>query len=116
MGAATDAEDLYARMKTKRYPHARLRRLALDAALGVQEGTLPPLPPFVHVLGARRAALPRLKAVTLPVSTSLAKLGQASPEAATLCRTYSRFVDFSALCRGQTRPMGLAYTTKPVVL
>ena len=89
---------------------------ATDAALGVQEGTLPPLPPFVHVLGARRAALPRLKAVTLPVSTSLAKLGQASPEAETLCRTYSRFVDFSALCRGQTRPMGLAYTTKPVVL
>lgn len=116
VGAATDAEDLYARMKTKRYPHARLRRLALDAALGVQEGALPPLPPFVHVLGARRAALPRLKAVTLPVSTSLAKLGQASPEAETLCRTYSRFVDFSALCRGQTRPMGLAYTTKPVVL
>lgn len=113
---AADAEDLYAKLKTKRYPHARLRRLALDAALGVQQGGLPALPPFVHLLGARRAALPRLKASRLPAGTSLAKLARTGAEAETLCTTYSRFVDFSALCREQTQPMGLAYTTKPVVL
>ena len=45
---ADSAETLYGQMKTKRYPHARLRRLALDAALGVRAGALPPLPPLVQ--------------------------------------------------------------------
>ena len=30
---ANSMDDLYTRTKTKRYPHARLRRLVLDAAL-----------------------------------------------------------------------------------
>lgn len=113
---AVDAEDLYTRLKTKRYPHARLRRLALDAAMGVEADKLPPLPPYLHVLGARRQALPLLRAASLPVSTSLAKLEQALPEAKYLIRMHNAFTDFSALCREQTHPMGLAYTTKPVVL
>lgn len=113
---AADAEDLYARLKTKRYPHARLRRLALDAAMGVETGMLPALPPYLHVLGARREALPLLRQASLPVSTSLAKLEQTLPEVRTLIRLHNSFTDFSSLCREQTQPMGLAYTAKPVVL
>lgn len=113
---ATDAEDLYTRLKTKRYPHARLRRLALDAAMGVQSDALPALPPYLHILGARRQALPLLRTASLPVSTSLAKLEQALPEARYLIGLHNSFVDFSALCRTRTQPMGLAYTEKPVVL
>ncbi|MBM6715601.1 nucleotidyltransferase family protein [Gemmiger formicilis] len=113
---ASDAEDLYARLKTKRYPHARLRRLALDAAIGVEAGSLPELPPYLHVLGARRAALPLLRNAAMPVSTSLSKLEQALPQAENLIKMHNSFTDFSALCREQTQPMGLAYTAKPVVL
>ena len=113
---ATDAEDLYARLKTKRYPHARLRRLALDAAMGVQADKLPALPPYLHILGARRQALPLLRKAALPVSTSLAKLEQTLPEAQYLIGLHNSFTDFSALCREKTQPKGLAYTTKPVVL
>lgn len=113
---ASDAEDLYARLKTKRYPHARLRRLALDAAIGVEAGSLPELPPYLHVLGARRAALPLLRNAAMPVSTSLSKLEQALPQAENLIKMHNSFTNFSALCREQTQPMGLAYTAKPVVL
>lgn len=113
---AADAEDLYARLKTKRYPHARLRRLALDAAMGVEDGKLPALPPYLHVLGARREALALLRQASLPVSTSLAKLEQTLPEARYLIGLHASFTDFSSLCREQTQPMGLAYTAKPVVL
>lgn len=113
---ASDAEDLYARLKTKRYPHARLRRLALDAAIGVEAGSLPEQPPYLHVLGARRAALPLLRNAAMPVSTSLSKLEQALPQAENLIKMHNSFTDFSALCREQTQPMGLAYTAKPVVL
>lgn len=113
---AKDVEDLYACMKTKRYPHARLRRLALDAAMGVEKDMLPPLPPYLHVLGARKQAMPLLRAASLPVSTSLAKLEQALPHAQNVIALQGAFTDFSSLCREKTQPMGLAYTAKPVVL
>ena len=113
---ADSAETLYGQMKTKRYPHARLRRLALDAALGVRAGALPPLPPFLHVLGARRAALGRLEQARLPASTSLARLERALSDQGEVFRLYQAFVDFSALCRETPQPMGLACTQKPVLL
>ena len=62
--AAREAEtvnDLYDRLKTKRYPTARLRRLVLDAVLDVPAAGLPALPPYLLVLGAKRSALPLLK-------------------------------------------------------
>ena len=111
---ASDAESLVDALKTKRYPHARLRRLVLDAALDMP-ARLPP-PPYLHVLGARKTAMPRLKQATLPVSTSLSDLVRTGPEAELVGRLHSRVVDFSSLCRAQTGPMGLAFTTKPVVL
>ena len=112
--AATGVEDLYTRLKTKRYPHARLRRLVLDAALGFP-ATLPQ-PPYLLVLGARKSALPRLKGATIPAGTSLADLMRTGQEAARVGTLHSRAVDFSSLCRAKIRPMGLAFTTKPVLL
>lgn len=38
---ADSLEDFYARAKTKRYPHARLRRLALAAFLGLRAAERP---------------------------------------------------------------------------
>ena len=111
---APDAESLVDALKTKRYPHARPRRLVLDAALDIP-AQLPP-PPYLHVLGARKTAMSRLKQASLPVSTSLSDLVRTGPEAELVGRLHSRVVDFSSLCRAQTGPMGLAFTTKPVVL
>ena len=112
--AAGGLEDLYARLKTKRYPHARLRRLALDAALGIPQ-ELPP-PPWLLVLGARKSALPRLKNTALPAGTSLADLARAGAQARQAAELHSRCVDFSSLCREKICPMGLAFTTKPVIV
>ena len=74
MREADSLDDLYTRLKTKRYPHARLRRLVLDAALGFPAEL--PMPPYLHVLGARKAALPRLKQASLPAATALADLAR----------------------------------------
>ena len=111
---ADSLDDLYARLKTKRYPHARLRRLVLDAALGFPAEL--PMPPYLHVLGARKAALPRLKQAALPAGTALADLARTGPEAAKISRLHSKAVDFSSLCREKIQPMGLAFTAKPVVI
>ena len=111
---AADREELYSLLKTKRYPHARLRRLALDAALHIPPD-LPPVP-YIQVLGAKKQALPRLKQAALPAGTALADLQRTGQAAEKIGNLHSKMVDFSALCRDKTRPMGLAFTTKPVVL
>lgn len=111
---AADREELYALLKTKRYPHARLRRLALDAALHIPPD-LPPVP-YIQVLGARKSALPRLKSAALPAGTALADLQRSGAQAMQIGNLHSKMIDFSALCREKTGPMGLAFTMKPVVL
>ena len=79
-------------MKTKRYPHARLRRLVLDAALGFPAEL--PMPPYLHVLGARKASLPRLKQASLPAATALADLARTGPEAAKISKLHNRQLIF----------------------
>ena len=109
--------ELYDLLKTKRYSHARLRRLALDAALGfTADSGLPALPPYLHLLGARRAALPLLKNAALPVSTSLAELARTGAPTAAVAAAHARACDFSALCRAVPHPCGLAYTAKPTLV
>lgn len=101
-------------MKTKRYATARLRRFALDAALGVPAG-LPALP-YLHVLGAGEAGLAVLQqakqAASLPLSASLAVLEKASLPAAQVAALHAAAEDFAALCLASPRPMGTAYTQK----
>lgn len=65
---AGSLEELFALAKTKRYTHARVRRLVMAAFLGFTSGR-PDTPPSLPVLGmtARGAAL--LKGCTLPVHT-----------------------------------------------
>ena len=111
---ADSLEDLYTRLKTKRYPHARLRRLVLDAAL--QTPAELPMPPYIQVLGAKKTALPRLKKAVLPAGTALADLMRTGPDAEKIGRLHSKAVDFSSLCREKIQPMGLAFTDKAVVI
>ena len=108
--------ELYTMLKTKRYPHARLRRLVLDAALAVTPDRVPETPPFLHVLGARRDSLSVLRYAGLPAATSLSDLARTSPQAKQFAELYGQFTDLSALCRRKPMPAGLAFTSKPVLL
>ena len=117
--AAREAEtvnDLYDRLKTKRYPTARLRRLVLDAVLDVPAAGLPALPPYLLVLGAKRNALPLLKHAKIPAGTSLAGLAGQDQKLQIAADMHSKAVDFSLLCRYKIQPMGLAYTAHVVLL
>lgn len=116
---AVSAQQLYDLLKTKRYAHARLRRLALDAALGYTDD-LPPLPPYVHVLGANARGLEVLKETKkrakLPVTPSLAELGRRGAAARKAAAAHAAAEDFAALCTAIPRPCGQAYTQKMIVL
>lgn len=109
---ATGLEDLYQRIKSKRYPHARIRRLVLDATLQVPK-ELPIIPPYLHILGASKKGLEVLSKAkpTMDCSTSLAKLAKQSPQNCAIIKIHANAQDFAGLCREKIQPKGLAYTT-----
>ena len=98
-------EELLDRLTTVRYPRARMRRLAMDAALGYSDA-LPPLPPYLHLLGARKAALSRLKHTALPVSHSLMRLAEQNASCTQVVKAQLQASDLAALARRTPRPMG----------
>lgn len=113
---STSLPQLLDAMTTVRYPRARMRRMAMDAALGYEQGKLPRLPPYLHLLGARREALPVLKQAELPLSHSLARLQQADEACAAVAAAQAAASDFAALCRATPEPMGGIYRQKNIFL
>lgn len=107
-------EGLYAAMKSKRYAHARLRRYVLDAALGYTS-ELPPLPPYLQVLGASGRGLELLRGAALPADASLARLEKKSAACAAAAAAHAAAADLAALCRRVPQPCGQSYTQKPAL-
>lgn len=115
--SAVTLEGLWNALTTVRYPRARMHRLVMDAVLGYgspEAGpgwlTLPSLPPYLHLLGARREATGLLARASLPLSPSLARLAQVNPDCARTVEAQTTASDFTALCRRAPQPMGTAYT------
>jgi predicted nucleotidyltransferase len=101
----TTLEEVYALAKTKRYTHARIRRVVLWAFLGLQADQRPASPPYLRVLGfsprgqevlremKERAALPILikpaHARALPPAAQAVFQGEAASTALyDLCRKH----------------------------
>lgn len=116
---AVSLEDFYARAKTRRYPHARLRRLALAAFLGLTAAERPAAPPYVRVLGLGgrgRALLRRMKdTCPLPVIVKPAQARELDGPARTLFESEARYTDLYGLCFPAPRPCGAEWIHSPVV-
>ena len=114
--SSTTHAELLDSLTTVRYPRARMRRLAMDAALGYSADVFPALPPYLHLLGAQKDALPLLKAAALPVSHSLARLAEQNAPCRAVVNAQLRACDFGALCRKKPEPMGSALRQKIIFL
>ena len=114
--SCTGLPQLLDALTTVRYPRARMRRLAMDAALGYTAEIVPALPPYLHLLGARRKALVLLKHASLPLSHSLAKLEKENDACARMAAAQAGASDFGALCRRVPGPMGGVYRQKIIFL
>lgn len=114
--SSTTHAELLDSLTTVRYPRARMRRLAMDAALGYSADVSPALPPYLHLLGAQKDALPLLKAAALPVSHSLARLAEQNAPCRAVVDAQLRACDFGALCRKKPEPMGGALRQKIIFL
>ncbi len=114
--SSTTHAELLDSLTTVRYPRARMRRLAMDAALGYSADAFPALPPYLHLLGAQKDALPLLKAAALPVSHSLARLAEQNTPCRAVVDAQLRACDFGALCRKKPEPMGGVLRQKIIFL
>lgn len=114
--SSTTHAELLDSLTTVRYPRARMRRLAMDAALGYSADVFPALPPYLHLLGAQKDALPLLKTAALPVSHSLARLAEQNVPCRAVVDAQLRACDFGALCRKKPEPMGGALRQKIIFL
>lgn len=107
-------------VKTKRYPHARLSRLALWAYLGLTQGDVPPHPPYVRVLGFNdrgREVLREMKErAIVPIVTKPAHARELDEPARRLFELEARCTDLYDLCFEQIPTPGREWTTGPVVV
>ena len=113
-------DELYSLTKTRTYAHARVRRLALYALLGLRRQDIPAAPPYIRILGFNRRGQALLKEMNqkaaLPFFVKPAHIRRYSVEAQRLFALEERFTDLFALCFPTPRPCGLEWTTNPVIL
>jgi len=117
---STSMSHFFELAKTKRYTHARLRRLLLWAYLGLTEADRIPSPPYLRVLGfnsTRREVLKAMKDTsTLPILTKSAHAKDLDDAGRKLFQREVRCTDLYDLCFETIRIPGREWTTGPVIL
>lgn len=121
--AGRDARSLdgfYELAKTKRYSHARLRRLALWAFLGLRTQDRPAMPPYIRVLavGERgREILRTMKeTASLPVLTKPAHVRDLSVTCRRCFDAEARCTDLYGLCMHRIPCGGREWREGPTIL
>lgn len=81
---ATSINEFYSLVKTKRYTHARIRRIAYCALLGIEKSAQKTPPSYIRVLGATRGGMEILsRAKTkaqIPIGSKFADLFKQNPQ------------------------------------
>ena len=111
---AGSLEELYGRIKSKRYPLARARRLVLSAFLGLGSGPLPPQPPYLRVLGMTHTGQEILKEATpaLPLAARPGDFQKLGGQALALFQLEAQADDLYDLAVPRPAPCGRDYTEK----
>jgi predicted nucleotidyltransferase len=106
--------------KTKRYTHARLRRLVLWTFLGLTAADIPARPPYLRVLGFNLRGQELLKQMKhrakLPILTKSAHVHNLDAISRKVLQLESRCTDLYDLCFAQPPAPGREWTTGPVIL
>ncbi len=112
-----DLADLLARVKTKRYPLSRLRRILWSAMIGITKQDVVAPPQYLRVLGISengKALLRKMKdSSSLPIVSSFVELEQLSPRFAALEK---HGTDLQGLAATPILPCNRDYTEKIVAL
>ena len=115
----TSINGILSSVKTKRYTHARLRRILLWAFLGLNAENRTDAPPYLRVLGTNATGRTLLRAMSeqasLPILTKPAHVQTLSDQARRLFDIESRATDLYGFCLQELPPCGLEWTKNPVI-
>ncbi len=114
---AASLEEFYGLAKSKRYSHARVRRLAMSAFLGLS-ADVPPLPTYLRVLGitSTGGAILKQASPTLPLALRPADFHRLGGEALWLFEQEAHADDLYALALPTPQACGRDYTEKLIKL
>ena len=113
-------EEFYRLVKTKRFTHARLRRLVLRAYLGIAARDTQSHPSYIRVLGFNRRGQSLLREMKdharLPVLTKPAHARQLPEDSRRFFTEEARYTDLYDLCFERIPAPGREWRTGPVIL
>lgn len=116
----TSLDEILTLVKTKRYTHARLRRILLWAFLGLTAEDRPENPPYLRVLGMNTTGRTLLRSMreqaAIPILTKPAHVRNLSAEAQRLFEAESRATDLYGFCLPELSPCGLEWTKNPIII
>lgn len=121
LSAATRAkslEELYALAKTKRYPHARIRRIVINYFLGITAEDADTPVPYIRVTGfnSKGADLIRNRVCRLPLITKAADISGLGENARRIFAAECRAGDIYSLCSENPGLCGEEKSLKPVII
>lgn len=117
---ACTLDELYSLAKTKRYSHARIRRIILNTFLGITEQLASCEPPYIRVAGFNEngAAILKKAAETarLPILTKTADIAELDEKAREIFTAECRAGDIAALCLPDAAPCGTETRFHPIFI
>ncbi len=106
--------------KTKRYTHARIRRIVLCAFLGIKKSHIACGMPYIHILGfsenGKQQLLPELKNAKLPVAVRASDFSSCGAVASESFKLECTATDIYNLTLPKIRNCGTEMTDNPVVI
>ncbi len=103
-------EELYSSAKTKRYSHARIRRIVMNSFLGITADDLAIKPPYIRITGFNSNGSALIKAAKktakLPIITKAADLAALDDDAQKIFAAESRAGDIYSLLSPKVLPCG----------
>ncbi|MBW7573539.1 tRNA(Met) cytidine acetate ligase [Caproiciproducens faecalis] len=111
---AVNLEEMYSLIKSKRYTHARIRRIILSAFLGLESSMSRGTPPYLRILGFNQRGTEILRFMkgraALPVITNSSDIFSLDKNGKNMLELESRATDLYSLCIPKIAPCGLDRT------
>lgn len=116
---SNNLEEIYDKVKTKRYTHSRIRRIILRAYLGI-EATEVKSPKYIHILGFNqrgKALLTDMKAkAKLPIISKYSDINKLDSDISKLYQNECAYTDIYNLGFCPAKPCGTEQKSKIVII
>ena len=117
---AASLDELYSLVKTKRYTHAKIRRVILSLFLGIAACDSQGIPPYVRVIAANSRGVEILskakKTAALPIVARCSDFDSLNEKSRRTFELECKAGDLFALCSPVARPCGLEMTQKFILV